>query len=130
MKSILFIFLGTLSFGIGVIAMIIPGLPTTPFLLLSAAFYVRSSKKLYNWLINHKIFGEYIKSFREKKGMTAKQKASALISMWVMISLSVIIFEYHLYLKIFVLFLGLIGTIVILKYKLNRKSEELGEFIK
>ena len=65
MKKYLLIIVGCLSLGLGIIAMFLPVLPTTPFLLLSAGCFLRSSKSLYDWLLNHKYFGEYIKDIEE-----------------------------------------------------------------
>ena len=67
MLKILLIAIGSFFLILGFIGILIPGLPTTPFLLLSAACYFRSSDRLYSWLLNHKIFGKYIRNFREIK---------------------------------------------------------------
>ncbi|MCF8259910.1 MAG: YbaN family protein [Melioribacteraceae bacterium] len=113
----LLIFLGTLSLGIGIIGIIVPGLPTTVFLLITAACYFRSSERLYNWLIHHKVYGKFIRDYREHKAMPRKAKISALIMMWAMISLSTIFFIKIMWVQIVVVVCGLIGTIVILSVK-------------
>ena len=74
MLKLFFILIGSLFLGLGFIGIIVPGLPATPFFLLSAGCYVRSSNRLYNWLINHKIFGRYIKTFREHRALTKHTK--------------------------------------------------------
>jgi uncharacterized protein len=63
-KKTLLIIAGTFFIGIGIAGILIPILPTTPFPLISAALYARSSSRFYNWLINNKIFGIYIKNYR------------------------------------------------------------------
>lgn len=70
----LFIILGSLSLALGIIGMFLPLLPTTPFLLLTAALYIKSSPRLYDWLISHRILGEYIRNFRRKPRHTAPCK--------------------------------------------------------
>jgi len=60
---------GTVSLVLGIIGIVVPLLPTTPFLLLSAAAYLKGSDRLYNWLINHKYLGTYIRNFREHKAI-------------------------------------------------------------
>ncbi|MBW6479367.1 MAG: YbaN family protein, partial [Bacteroidales bacterium] len=60
LKKILFAFLGTLSLILGVIGIFVPGLPTTPFLLLTAGLYMKSSERLYKLLISNKYLGPYI----------------------------------------------------------------------
>ena len=66
-KRKLLIFAGTLSLGLSVIGIVLPIIPTTPFLLLSAACYYKSSERMHKWLINHKLFGKYIKNYMEGK---------------------------------------------------------------
>ena len=65
---------GTIFIGIGIIGIFIPILPTTPFLLLAAACYARSSTRFYDWLINNKLIGAYIKNYREGRGIPLKIK--------------------------------------------------------
>jgi len=109
----LFIVLGTLSLAIGVLGIFVPGLPTTVFLLLTAGLYVKSSDRMYNWLISNPYLGKYILDFRRRKGMTSKQKAWAIVMMWTMILLSIILLEGSNTLRLVIAGPGVIGTIVI-----------------
>lgn len=77
--------IGTLSIVLGVIGIVVPLLPTTPLILLGAACYVKSSEKLYQKLIKNKWLGAYIKDFREKKGISRKNKTLSLSLMWLSI---------------------------------------------
>ena len=61
----LYIVLGSISLGLGILGIFLPLLHTTPFLLLTAALYFKGSPRLYNWLLNHRHFGPYISNFRE-----------------------------------------------------------------
>lgn len=115
MKKVLYILLGSLSLLLGVVGIIVPGLPTTTFLLISAFFYVRSSEKLYNWLLNHKIMGKYIREYRKNKAITKGSKIYSLTIMWVMILLSGIVFIDNLYIRLILLACGIAGTILILR---------------
>ena len=81
MKTICII-LGTVSLVLGVIGIFVPLLPTTPFLLLTAALYFRGSPRLYQWLLNHKYFGPYIRNFRENKAIPLRAKVISLLLMW------------------------------------------------
>ena len=65
----LLIIAGTIFLVFGIIGIFLPILPTTPFLLLAAACYARSSKRFYNWLMNNKWFGNYIKNYNEGRGV-------------------------------------------------------------
>lgn len=81
MKLIL-IFLGTLSLLLGVIGIFLPVLPTTPFLLLSATLYLRSSKRLYDWLLSHPYLGEYIRNFKEYRAIPLRVKIISVSLVW------------------------------------------------
>ena len=70
----------------------IPLLPTTPFLLAAAACYARGSPRLYRWLLNNKIFGVYIKDWREGRGIPLKSKVVAIILLYLSVGYSVIFF--------------------------------------
>ena len=88
--QILLITLGTFFVGVGIAGIFIPVLPTTPFLLLSAALYAKSSTRFYNRLINNRIFGSYIKNYREGKGIPLKLKIITTALLWITIGCSAI----------------------------------------
>jgi uncharacterized membrane protein YbaN (DUF454 family) len=71
---ILLIITGTLFVGLGIVGIFIPVLPTTPFLLLAAACYARSSRKFHEWLLNNRWFGDYIRNYLQGKGFPKKVK--------------------------------------------------------
>lgn len=120
-KKILFILLGSIFLFLGMLGVFVPGLPTTPFLLLTAWFYIRSSDRLYNWLINHRVFGSYLKNFRN--GMSIKTKIISISIMWAMICLSVFVFIESSNVKLIVLGVGVIGTIVMSLIKQPKKDK-------
>jgi uncharacterized membrane protein YbaN (DUF454 family) len=113
-RKVIMICLGTISLCIGVIGIFIPGLPTTPFLLLTAVLYFRSSDRLYQALITNKHIGSYILRFRTDKGMKKGLKLYSVITMWIMIIASCLLLITSGSLKMFVLVLGIVGTIVML----------------
>lgn len=109
-KKYLLILLGTVSLTLGVIGVFLPVLPTTPFLLLASFCYVRSSKKLYDWLINHRIFGSYIYCYMVYRAVPKKTKIGALIFLWSTLILSaVLVPSFHV--RIFLLLVGIAVTI-------------------
>ena len=114
LKPILII-LGTLSLIIGIIGIVIPGLPTTPFLLLTAGLYLKSSDRLYNALISNKILGKYILKYRKNKGIALKTKIYSITIMWFMISLSAFAFFDNMIVRIILFIVGGIGTFVMLR---------------
>lgn len=76
---------GTVSLVLGAIGIALPILPTTPFLLLSAACYLRSSERMHKWLLNNRWFGRYIKNYQEGKGIPMKTKIVTITLLWVAI---------------------------------------------
>lgn len=117
LKKPIFIFLGTLFVAIGVIGIFLPGLPTTTFLLIASFFYVRSSPKLYNWLINHKVLGKFISDYQKHKAISLKHKILSVTMMWFFIGISVIYFVEKDFISIILLSCGLIGTVIVLSIK-------------
>jgi uncharacterized membrane protein YbaN (DUF454 family) len=79
---------GTICVVLGAIGMVLPLLPTTPFLLAAAACYYKSSEKMHRWLLTNKWFGEYIRNYTEGRGLTKKTKITALALLWVTIGVS------------------------------------------
>ena len=89
MKRPLFIILGTLFLGIGIIGIFVPVLPTTPFLLLATFFYTRSSERFNNWLLNNRVLGAYIRHYIDGRGISLRVKLFSLVLLWVTISFTV-----------------------------------------
>jgi hypothetical protein len=83
--KILLVTAGTICVALGAIGIVLPVLPTTPFLLLAAACYCRSSERLYQWLLNNRLFGEYIRNYREGRGIPLKTKIIAVAVLWITI---------------------------------------------
>ena len=83
--KIILAILGSISFALAVAGIFLPLLPTTPLLLLAAALWLRSSARLHNWLINHRIFGEYIRNFRIHRAIPLRVKIYAVSMVWLTI---------------------------------------------
>jgi hypothetical protein len=81
----LLILCGTLCVALGVVGMFLPVLPTTPLLLLAAACYARSSERFYHWLLTNRWCGEYIRNYREGRGIPLKQKVFIILLLWLTI---------------------------------------------
>jgi len=86
---ILLVIAGTFFVGLGIVGIFVPVLPTTPFLLLAAACYARSSQRFYGWLLNNKWFGSYIRNYLERKGIPLKVKVITVTLLWITIGVSV-----------------------------------------
>jgi uncharacterized membrane protein YbaN (DUF454 family) len=112
---------GTVSLAFAVIGLVFPLIPTTPFLLLTAACYCRSSERLYNWLMNNKWFGEYIRNYREGKGIPLKTKIFALTFLWVTIGISALFLVPIFIVQIILLVIAIAVSIHILRLPTYRK---------
>jgi hypothetical protein len=73
---------GAASLSVGAVGVFLPLLPTTPFLLIAAACFMRSSDRHYQWLISHKVFGPYIRNYREHGAVTRHAKIVTLGLLW------------------------------------------------
>jgi len=87
---------GTICVVLGAIGIVLPILPTTPFLLAAAACYYKSSERMHRWLLNNKWFGEYIRNYQEGKGLTIKTKITALTVLWITIGVSTVFMLHRL----------------------------------
>tara|TARA_B100000749_G_C18042708_1_gene308029 strand:- start:28 stop:411 length:384 start_codon:yes stop_codon:yes gene_type:complete len=114
-KRYILIFLGLLCLALGIVGFIVPGLPGTIWLILAATFFVRSSNRLYNFVVQNKYFGEPVRDFLETGSMSIRAKVFSLGSMWIFTSISVFWAPYGwLFFKLPVLLLALAGTSYIL----------------
>jgi uncharacterized membrane protein YbaN (DUF454 family) len=80
--------IGWISVTLGIIGIFLPVLPTTPFLLLAAACFVRSSRRFYDWLVTHPRLGPWFRDYLEGKGIPLKGKVYAITTMWISIGVS------------------------------------------
>lgn len=112
MIKYIYIILGSLFIALGVVGIVVPGLPTTPFLLLAAWFFMRSSKRLYFKLTRSKFLGKYIRRYERNRGLRYQTKIYSISLMWVMIILSCVFMINHIAICILVVVVGIIGTYV------------------
>jgi uncharacterized protein len=111
---------GILLVAIGVIGIFLPILPTTIFLILASACFIKSSPKANEWLRNHKILGMYIKNYQDKSGLTVKSKIFNITFLWIMISASAIFFTELWYIKVLLLAIAIGVTIHLLMIKTKK----------
>jgi len=121
-KSVLLVICGTLSLLLGAVGIFFPVLPTTPFLLLSAACYARSSVRLHSWLLNTRIFGSYIRDYQEGRGVSLRHKIAALVLLWLSIGYAAGFAVSRTWLRILLLGIAAGVTIHLCKLK-TRKGD-------
>ncbi len=105
---------GTLSLGLAMLGIVVPGLPTTPFALLSAFLYAKSSRRMHDWLLNNRVLGPRIKNYQRRKGLTRKGKGGIIAIMLLMVLFSsFVVIRDNLTLRVIILSLGIIGSLVV-----------------
>lgn len=117
----LYLISGILLVAIGVIGIFLPVLPTTIFLILASACFVKSSRKANEWLRNHKILGAYLKNYQDKTGLTIKAKVFNLTFLWLMISVSAFFFTEEFYIRflLFAIAVGVTIHLLLIKTKIS-----------
>jgi uncharacterized membrane protein YbaN (DUF454 family) len=90
LRRALWAVLGLLCVGVGALGVVLPGLPTTPFLVLAAGCFLRSSQRLYDRLLASRVFGPLIRDFREGRGVPRRVKLLALVTMWVFVTFALV----------------------------------------
>lgn len=126
---IILLVLGTIFVALGSLGLFLPVLPTTPFLLLAAACYARSSTRFYNWLLTNRWFGHYIRNYREGKGISLRHKVMALALLWIGIGSTVCFFAPHWWLKVLLLFIAVAVTVHIARLKTCRPQKNRSPLI-
>ncbi len=110
---------GVLLVAIGVIGIFLPILPTTIFLILASACFIKSSPQANEWLRNHKILGMYIKNYQDKTGLTKKSKIINITFLWAMISISALLFTelWSIRVLLFAIAIGVTIHLLMIKTK-------------
>ena len=120
-RNVFFVVLGMLSVALGTAGIVLPLLPTTPFLLLSAYLFAKSSPRWHDWLVNHKHLGPYIHAWRNKTGLTVAQKLRISISFTIVMGIS-IYFSPMASIKYMLACIWAFWTIMLLRQKTRRTT--------
>lgn len=123
-RKISFIILGLISLFLGIIGIFVPILPTTPFLLLTAFLFSKSSDKLHFWLLHNKLFGRYIRNYQSGKGIPLPTKISAVLMLWLGILSSVIFCIDSNFVKSILIFIAIFVSVHILGNPTNKRKED------
>ena len=122
LKKVIYLIVGSISLIAGLVGVFLPVIPTTPFILLSAGCFFRSSDRLFQWVASNERFGPTIKNFHGGKGITKNTKIRAIVMMWLTITLSVYFYVSNMYIFAF-LYIIAIGVSIYL-YKLPTLKEQ------
>jgi len=119
--------IGIISVGLGTAGIFLPLLPTTPFLLLAAACFIRSSDRLYQWLIHNRWFGSYIRNYQEHRALPLRAKVTALILLWTTMTYSVFFLLRHWIPQVLLLLIAAVVTIYLLSLKTMPQKARKGK---
>lgn len=114
---LLLIITGTISVILGLIGIFLPLLPTTPFLLLAAFCYAKSSDRFYNWLITNRFCGQYIRNNKDGRGMKLGHKLFTIALLWITIGYSSLVLLSNAWVKIMLLLIAVAVTIHLIVLK-------------
>ena len=117
LRGYLLVAAGCVAVALGTVGIFLPLLPTTPFLLLAAACFLRSSDRLYDWLITHRWLGAYIRNYREHRAITLRAKVLTLSLLWLTIGYSVVRVVSALALRVLLLCIAAAVTLHVLRLK-------------
>jgi uncharacterized membrane protein YbaN (DUF454 family) len=109
--------IGSVALLIAMFGLVIPVLLTTPFVLVAAACYIRSSERLYRWLVANHVFGSIISTWQEKRGLTLRTKLITLVLVWCMLGGTAIFLVESTLIRSILIGLAVIKTIVLMKLR-------------
>jgi uncharacterized membrane protein YbaN (DUF454 family) len=119
MKKMILMICGWLLLVLAIIGIVLPVLPTTPFVIAAAACFSVGDPQMYHRLETSKVFGPYIEGWRTKQGISAARKASAIATLWVLMGVSIWITQ-KLWLTMLLLFIAIGVTIHLLLMKTKK----------
>jgi uncharacterized membrane protein YbaN (DUF454 family) len=122
----LFILIGSLFVVLAILGIFLPILPTTPLLLLAAACYAKGSDRFYNWLLNNRWFGGYIRNYREGRGIPLKIKLLAISLLWITIGCSAAFVVHTLPLRVILIVIAVAVTTHIIFIRSSRNARISG----
>ena len=120
LKRLLWNIAGTISLALGLIGIVLPIMPTTPFLLLAAACYLNGSKRMYEWMTHNRFFGRYLSDYMEGRGIPLRAKVASICFLWGAISVSILLVAEDLVIQAVLVVVGASVTAHIIKVRTKR----------
>jgi hypothetical protein len=121
-KKALLVAAGSVCLALAVLGVFLPLLPTTPFLLLASACYVRSSARLHGWLMRNRLLGGYIRNFQERRGVPVRAKVVTVALLWLPLLYSVYRLDVF-WLELALVLMGMTWSVLIFRMKSFKEGE-------
>ena len=121
-KKAVLVAAGSVCLALAVLGVFLPLLPTTPFLLLASACYVRSSERLHGWLMGNRLLGGYIRNFKERRGVPLRAKVTTVVLLWLPLLYSVYRLDLF-WLEALLVLMGLTWSVLIFRMKSYGEGE-------
>jgi uncharacterized membrane protein YbaN (DUF454 family) len=122
-RRVLFFIAGSLALALGALGVLLPVLPTTPFVILAAFCYARSSQRAHSWLLANRVFGRHISDYLAGEGISWWVKAGVLSLLWATIAVSATLLVPFLWARVLLVAIGLAVTIHVLKLKTKQSAD-------
>ena len=124
--KVIYLSLGFVSLGLGILGIPLPILPTTPFLLLAIACFARSSKRFEKWLYHTKLYQSYVADFRETKSIAKERKKWILLQIYILMGISIYLAPI-IWVKLALVALTIFITYYLLKVIPNKSENQTEE---
>ena len=121
---LLLVISGWLSLILGVIGIFLPLLPTTPFVLLAAACFARSSEKFHGWILAHPYFGKIVKNYQSGLGIEPRIRNRAILIMWMGMTISMLII-FAIWSVVLLSTIGILVTIYLMRLPVYQEPEAI-----
>jgi uncharacterized membrane protein YbaN (DUF454 family) len=128
MRRLVLVGAGSFFLAVGGVGIVVPGLPTTPLFILSAACYARSSERCYRWLVGNRLFGRYLDDYLRGRGIPWRVRVVTLAILWVGMGCTALFAVEALWLRVLLIAIaaGVTVHIVLLKRRGDRTPEGRG----
>ncbi|TQS84482.1 YbaN family protein [Candidatus Methanomassiliicoccus intestinalis] len=123
MKRTVCTILGTIAVMLGAVGIVLPVMPTVPFILAAAALFSAGNPKMHDWLINTKHFGPFIENYQSGRGIPRQLKFKTLVFLWIMLSISMFFTYKNSIVLLILMIVGILVSVHILTIKTQTTAD-------
>ncbi len=119
----LFFAAGSIALSLGLIGIVLPVLPTTPFLLVACYCFARSSDRVHTWMLGNRVFGPPLRDYMAGRGVPRRVKAGVLVMLWAVLVVSVVFFVPWIWARVLLAVIGIAVSVHILTLKTKTDAD-------